>query len=51
MSPADAQALNSVDVAGWKKEVADVAAYYAKFDGRLPEALAKQLEILKQRLA
>src|SRR5207249_655485 len=29
----DIQALTSVDVAGWKKETDDIAAYYAKFDG------------------
>jgi phosphoenolpyruvate carboxykinase (GTP) len=51
MSTADAEALSSVDLAGWKKEVEDIAAYYAKFDGRLPEALAKQLDGLRQRLA
>ena len=51
MPTVDAQALNSVDVDGWKKEVADVAAYYTKFGDRLPEALAKQLEVLRQRLA
>jgi len=40
-----------VDAAGWKKEAEDIAAYYARFDGHLPEALVKQLENLKQRLA
>src|SRR5262249_10016815 len=44
MSAADAQALTSVDAAGWKKEAKDIAAYYAKFNGHLPDALGKQLE-------
>src|ERR1043166_1045670 len=47
---ADAQALTTVDAEGWKKEAADIAAYYAKFDGRLPAALSNQLEALRQRL-
>jgi phosphoenolpyruvate carboxykinase (GTP) len=47
---ADAQALTTVDAEGWKKEAADIAAYYAKFDGRLPAALSSQLEALRQRL-
>jgi phosphoenolpyruvate carboxykinase (GTP) len=51
MSATDAQALTSVDAAGWKKEAEDISAYYARFDGHLPEALVKQLENLKQRLA
>ena len=51
MSATDAQTLTSVDAAGWKKEAEDIAAYYARFDGHLPEALVKQLENLKQRLA
>jgi len=39
-----------VVAAGWRAEVADVAANYAKFDSRLPKALHEQLEGLKQRL-
>ena len=46
----DVQALLAVDVAGWKAEIADVAANYAKFDGRLPKALSEQLDGLKRRL-
>src|SRR6185437_3102067 len=39
----DVKALTSVDVEGWKKEVDDVAANYAKFGSHLPAALPKQL--------
>src|SRR5438094_74917 len=38
ISSAEAQALTSVDAAGWKKEAEDIAAYYAKFNGNLPDA-------------
>jgi phosphoenolpyruvate carboxykinase (GTP) len=44
------EALTAVDVPGWKKEAADIAAYYSKFGERLPVALKKQLEALNQRL-
>jgi phosphoenolpyruvate carboxykinase (GTP) len=47
---ADIQALTSVDVPGWKKEIEDVAANYAKFGSHLPDALDKQLEELRRRL-
>ncbi|MFO1475941.1 MAG: phosphoenolpyruvate carboxykinase (GTP) [Verrucomicrobiota bacterium] len=47
---ADLKLLTSVDVDGWKAEVADVAANYSKFGSALPKALAEQLEGLKQRL-
>jgi GTP-dependent phosphoenolpyruvate carboxykinase len=50
MSNGDAQALTSVDAAGWKKEAEDIAAYYGKFDGKLPPALKSQLEELRRRL-
>ena len=42
--------LLAVDVAGWKKEIADVAANYARFGEQLPEALAGELESLGRRL-
>jgi phosphoenolpyruvate carboxykinase (GTP) len=44
------EALTAVDCDGWKKEAADIENYYAKFGDRLPAALTKQLEELKQRL-
>jgi GTP-dependent phosphoenolpyruvate carboxykinase len=39
-----------VDTAGWKKEVEDVAANYAKFGSHLPKALNEQLDGLRKRL-
>jgi phosphoenolpyruvate carboxykinase (GTP) len=49
--PADSlRQLLAVDVAGWKNEIADVAANYAKFGGHLPKALGEQLDGLKKRL-
>jgi phosphoenolpyruvate carboxykinase (GTP) len=42
--------LFEVDVEGWKKEIADVAANYAKFGAQLPAALTTQLGGLRQRL-
>jgi phosphoenolpyruvate carboxykinase (GTP) len=42
--------LLTVDVEGWKKEIADVAANYTKFGEQLPPALNAQLESLRERL-
>jgi phosphoenolpyruvate carboxykinase (GTP) len=42
--------LLAVDVAGWKKEVEDIAANYTKFGNRLPKALTEQLDVLRKRL-
>ncbi len=42
--------LLAVDTAGWKAEIEDVAASYARFGNRLPSALADQLKTLRQRL-
>jgi len=47
---ADLQQLLAVDIAGWKKEADDIAAYYAKFGDRLPQALNEQLDNLRKRL-
>jgi phosphoenolpyruvate carboxykinase (GTP) len=46
----DLKQLLAVDVAGWKKEVEDVAANYAKFGNRLPKGLSDQLDGLRKRL-
>jgi phosphoenolpyruvate carboxykinase (GTP) len=46
----DVKLLLEVDAAGWKNEVADVAANYAKFGSHLPKALNDQLDELKKRL-
>jgi len=42
--------LLSVDIAGWKKEADDIAAYYGKLGDNLPEALRRQLDALRKRL-
>jgi len=50
LAPDDIKALTAVDPAGWRREADDVASYYAKFDGKLPDALRRQLLDLHQRL-
>jgi phosphoenolpyruvate carboxykinase (GTP) len=50
LSAENVKELLAVDVAGWKKEIEDVAANYAKFGDHLPKALAAQLDSLRQRL-
>ncbi len=42
--------LLAVAPEGWKHEIADVEANYAKFGSRLPAALTQQLENLRRRL-
>jgi len=42
--------LLKVDLEGWKKEIADVGANYAKLGSKLPQALNDQLESLKKRI-
>ena len=44
------QHLLEVDVAGWKKEVEDIAASYARYDHKLPKPLNDQLDALRKRL-
>jgi phosphoenolpyruvate carboxykinase (GTP) len=46
----DLQQLLELDAAGWKKEIADVAANYATFGSKLPKALNDQLDELRTRL-
>ena len=46
----DVEKLLSVDVEGWKKEMAMIEEHYAKFGDRLPAELAKQLESIKAAL-
>jgi len=50
LRPADVAELLAVDVAGWKKEAADVAENYKRFDHHLPAALQQELTNLNQRL-
>jgi phosphoenolpyruvate carboxykinase (GTP) len=42
--------LLKVDAPGWRQEVADVAAYYSRFNGKTPQALINQLNDLLLRL-
>ncbi len=44
------QQLLELDVAGWKKEVEDIAASYARYDNKLPKMLTDQLDGLRKRL-
>jgi phosphoenolpyruvate carboxykinase (GTP) len=44
------QHLLAVDIAGWKKEVEDIAASYPRFDRKLPKTLTDQLDRLRKRL-
>jgi len=46
----DMKQLLDVDPAGWKNELTDISAYYDKFGAKIPAALKKELEGLKQRL-
>jgi phosphoenolpyruvate carboxykinase (GTP) len=46
----NAAQLIAVDKAGWKNEIADIAANYAKFGSHLPKALSDQLDALRHRL-
>ena len=50
MHDEDINQLLAVDLAGWKNEIADVAANYAKFGDKLPKALSAQLDSLRQRI-
>ena len=41
----------SVDVEGWKKEIADIREnHYPKFGNKLPKELTEALETLEKRL-
>jgi len=42
--------LLEVDLAGWRKEVEDIAGSYARYEGKLPKALTEQLDGLRKRL-
>ena len=51
MSEEDLRQLLAVDIDGWKNEAADIAEYYKKFGNRIPAALQKELDDLRDRLA
>jgi phosphoenolpyruvate carboxykinase (GTP) len=50
LPPGATETLTSVDHEGWRREVADIAANYARLGDRMPAGLARQLERLKDRL-
>ena len=43
-------ALLKVDATLWRKEMAEIAAYFARFGARLPVELLQELKITQQRL-
>jgi phosphoenolpyruvate carboxykinase (GTP) len=51
ISAEEIKTLTAADQEGWKKEVDDIAANYAKFGAHLPKALGAKLDELRQRLA
>ena len=46
----DMTALLDVDAAGWREAIPQIAAHFAQFGDRLPEALTEQLAAREQRL-
>jgi phosphoenolpyruvate carboxykinase (GTP) len=50
ITEADMRELLAVNVDGWKQQVPQIHAHYAKFGDKLPEKLGAQLEELEQRL-
>jgi len=51
VSAEDMKELLSVDIAGWKAEIADVRAnHYPTFGDKLPKALVQELEAIEKRL-
>jgi phosphoenolpyruvate carboxykinase (GTP) len=50
VNEADLRELLSVDIEGWKRELADTEEFYTKFGDKLPKALKEELAKLKRRL-
>jgi phosphoenolpyruvate carboxykinase (GTP) len=50
VSPADLEALLSVDLEGWMAEVPSIREHYAKFGDRLPKGLRDEVDNLEKRL-
>jgi phosphoenolpyruvate carboxykinase (GTP) len=51
VSVEDMKELLSVDIEGWKAELADVRAnHYPKFGQKLPKELTEQISALEKRL-
>ncbi|HEX3425087.1 MAG TPA: phosphoenolpyruvate carboxykinase (GTP) [Acidimicrobiales bacterium] len=51
LSPADMEALLSVDVEEWRQELPSIEEHYATFGDRLPAELRHELEALRKRLS
>ena len=51
MTPADVDAAVHVDPEEWKKELAGIEEWYARFGESLPEDLVAELQTLKERFA
>lgn len=50
LPPADLETLLTVDVEGWRSELAGLAEYYDQFGDRLPATLRESLESIRRRL-
>ncbi|MGN6444014.1 phosphoenolpyruvate carboxykinase (GTP) [Amnibacterium sp.] len=50
VAPDDVRELLSVDAAGWRRECDAIEDLFARFDGRVPTALAGRLAVLRRRL-
>jgi len=50
VSESTMQEMFTLDKDGWIKEIESISEFYAKFEGRIPPELTKQLEDLKKRL-
>jgi len=50
VSPESLAALLGVDATLWRKEMAEIAAYFARFGTRLPDELVQELAITQKRL-
>jgi phosphoenolpyruvate carboxykinase (GTP) len=50
LDPAAVNRLLEVDREGWRQELDDIAAYYQRFEDRLPKQLWEELEQMRSRL-
>jgi phosphoenolpyruvate carboxykinase (GTP) len=50
LAPQALTALLTVDASLWRKELADMREYLAKFGGRLPQSMLAELQGTEQRL-
>ena len=50
LTPAAAEALLTVDIEGWTRELPLIAKHFEKFGAKLPQGLKDELKSLEQRL-